>query len=548
MQHADWIIFDIETTGLAPPVYIVELAAQRMQGWEPVGEPFRKLINPNVDIPPEGERVHGYSREILERDGESAHAVHAAFAEYVGGLPLVAYNLDFDLEQVLKPEWARLKVAPIGSTGFCALRLANRLLDPVPAGNCKLETLRQYYRLPERGAHGALADVLTVADLFAQVLSLIAGQRGLDTWEKLAGFASEEWYPSRLTFGKHKGKSIHDARKNPELREWLEWLANSSNPKSASMGRWYLGELEKGPPDTDERLFVATEDDEADLNSETHAEGIIIYVHPSLQRLRGLITASRSRLAELEAAYTSEKNHVTVLQARIFKHLRPHFEERDRLRLVVNYRRTFLNTLLSEGEDEAERVRGEYQQADARTQQEYEETGAAMENKRRLSADEESEVKTLWRELVKLFHPDRYADDLEKQETYTKLTGAINTAKDNGDLETLRQIAADPVGYVMRQGWTAIDFGDTDELEQLQKLLHSLEAEIILVIEATDELKKSSGYEFYQIIKDDPEAFDALMMKFTDKIDKELAELKAEAERLKQEIVELTGDDAAVIG
>jgi len=26
--------------------------------------------------------------------------------------------------------------------------LAQRLLDPVPAGNCKLQTLRQYYRLP----------------------------------------------------------------------------------------------------------------------------------------------------------------------------------------------------------------------------------------------------------------------------------------------------------------------------------------------------------------------------------------------------------------
>ncbi len=141
-----------------------------------------------------------------------------------------------------------------------------------------------------------------------------------------------------------------------------------------------------------------------------------------------------------------------------------------------------------------------------------------------------------------------HADDPEKQETYTKLTSAINTAKDNGDLETLRQIASDPAGYVMRQGWTAIDFGDTDELEQLQKLLHSLEAEIILVIEATDELKMSSGYELYQIIEEDPEAFDALMMKFTDKIDKELAELKAEAARLQQEIVELNGGEAAVIG
>ena len=63
--------------------------------------------------------------------------------------------------------------------GFCAVRLALWLLEEVPAGNCKLQTLRQYYRLPERGAHTALEDVATV-------LRPIAEQRGLLTWEQLA--------------------------------------------------------------------------------------------------------------------------------------------------------------------------------------------------------------------------------------------------------------------------------------------------------------------------------------------------------------------------
>ena len=42
----------------------------------------------------------------------------------------------------------------------------------------------------------------------------------------------------------------------------------------------------------------------------------------------------------------------------------------------------------------------------------------------------------LWRKLVKLFHPDRFAHEPEKQETYHKLTAAINHAKDHGDLAT----------------------------------------------------------------------------------------------------------------
>ena len=41
------------------------------------------------------------------------------------------------------------------------MRLAQRLLDPVPAWNCKLQTLR--LRLPERGAHTALGNANTLA-------------------------------------------------------------------------------------------------------------------------------------------------------------------------------------------------------------------------------------------------------------------------------------------------------------------------------------------------------------------------------------------------
>jgi hypothetical protein len=58
------------------------------------------------------------------------------------------------------------------------------------------------------------------------------------------------------------------------------------------------------------------------------------------------------------------------------------------------------------------------------------------------------------------------------------LTAVINTAKDNSDLEPLRQISDDQMGYVMRHGWTAIYLGDTDELEQLQKLFNYLEAKL----------------------------------------------------------------------
>ena len=59
MKNTNWTLFDTDTTGYRAPVFVVELAAQRMRGQEPEGVPFRKLLNQNEDIPAEASRVHG---------------------------------------------------------------------------------------------------------------------------------------------------------------------------------------------------------------------------------------------------------------------------------------------------------------------------------------------------------------------------------------------------------------------------------------------------------------------------------------------------------
>jgi hypothetical protein len=100
----------------------------------------------------------------------------------------------------------------------------------------------------------------------------------------------------------------------------------------------------------------------------------------------------------------------------------------------------------------------------------------------------------------------------------------------------------------MRNGRTAIDLGDTDELEPLQKLFNSLEAEIIAVIEATDALKESPDYELYQITEREPAVFERVIGQQIAGIEVELAQLKTEAGRLEREIEELIGADAPGFG
>ena len=262
------------------------------------------------------------------------------------------------------------------------------------------------------------------------------------------------------------------------------------------------------------------------------------------KRLRERVDAARGRLAELDAAYTIEKAKVGSLQASLFGRLRTYRQERDRLRLVVDYRKQFLDVFLRQGEEDADRVKQEFAQEETRNEREYEETAQTLAAKKELTAEQEAELGKLWKSLVKLYHPDRFAHEPDKLETYGKLTAAINRAKDNGDIDTLRQIGNDPHGFILKQGWTSLDFRDEEQAKRLEKLLASLEAEIRSVTEARERLHKSAEFELYELTAQKPEMLDTVAAKQTKLLEKEIADLTREGERLAEEITKLTGHPA----
>jgi DNA polymerase-3 subunit epsilon len=215
---------------------VLDLAGQRMRGWEPVGAPFQVYINHEVDIPKGAQAVHGLSREFLAANGIAPRDAHERFTAYAGTASLVAFNLPYDYDKVLLPEWSRLGHAPQVRRGFCALKLMQMLVSPSPAGDYKLQSLREHYALPARDAHSALGDVQTVCDLFARVIRPLAAQRGMTDLAQLEAFASADWYPEALPFGKHKGRSFREAGSDRDLHGWLDWLSRRDDPATARMG------------------------------------------------------------------------------------------------------------------------------------------------------------------------------------------------------------------------------------------------------------------------------------------------------------------------
>jgi hypothetical protein len=99
-----------------------------------------------------------------------------------------------------------------------------------------------------------MGDVETVIDLLGEVLQPIAEDQGLATWNDVCAFTKEDWFPSRIAFGKFKGRDFRDATDDEQLRRWLVWLSESSNERSARMGKWYFSQLDAQTTGNKDRL------------------------------------------------------------------------------------------------------------------------------------------------------------------------------------------------------------------------------------------------------------------------------------------------------
>ena len=128
------------------------------------------------------------------------------------------------------------------------------------------------------------------------------------------------------------------------------------------------------------------------------------------------------------------------------------------------------------------------------------------------------------------------------------MTAAINHAADTGDFATLREVADDPHGFILRQGWAALDFGEERDLTQLRRFVDSIKLEIIRVLEGINQIKESPDYELHRLTAQTSSFFDKTVRRQVEGLEKELALLESEAVELAKEIEELTGESASGIG
>jgi DNA polymerase III subunit epsilon len=196
LEEAEFVVFDLETTGLsAERCRICELGAVRVRALELV-DSFESLVNPGVALPHQIARLTGLRDEELRR-APSVTGVVRRFLDFAGDDQLVAHNARFDqrfLErQLLTDRGRRLSEPPL-----CTAALARRLLE----GRLRrvgLASLAHFFGVATRPCHRALPDAEATAEVLVHLIGLAQelGARRLSDLRTLAAPRKRRVYGKR---------------------------------------------------------------------------------------------------------------------------------------------------------------------------------------------------------------------------------------------------------------------------------------------------------------------------------------------------------------
>lgn len=168
------IVLDTETTGIdhAKGHRIVEIGAVELINHIPSGKTFHYYIDPERDMPPDAEAIHGLSTQFLKGKPVFS-AIAEEFIAFIGDASLVIHNAAFDVG-FLNAEFTR-----VGGSKLLPERVVDTLMlarQKHPMGPNSLDALCKRYGIDnsKREKHGALLDSELLADVY---LELIGGRQ-----------------------------------------------------------------------------------------------------------------------------------------------------------------------------------------------------------------------------------------------------------------------------------------------------------------------------------------------------------------------------------
>ena len=103
-------------------------------------------------------------------------------------------------------------------------------------------------------------------------------------------------------------------------------------------------------------------------------------------------------------------------------------------------------------------------------------------------------------------------------------------------------IAKDPQAFILKQGWASISLDAERGLKELRSLYEHLQARILEMIETLVEVRASADYEVFRAAEQDESVIGSIVSVQREELEREIGELKVEAERIAGEARELAGE------
>lgn len=176
------IFLDTETTGLEVTQghRVIELACVEMVNRRLTKRNFHRYLNPEREIDPGAQQVHGISSEFLADKPRFADIVDE-FLDYLGDAELVIHNAAFDVG-FLNAELRMAGQPPIdqiAGTKRSIIDTWKLAKEQFPGKKNSLDALCERFEVDNsaRTLHGALLDAELLADVY---LALTRGQDSLD--------------------------------------------------------------------------------------------------------------------------------------------------------------------------------------------------------------------------------------------------------------------------------------------------------------------------------------------------------------------------------
>lgn len=188
---SDYIIFDIETTGLDSSYdEVIEIGAIKLKNNKIVSK-FNSLVKPKNEIDEYITELTGITNEMV-KDAPTIEEILPDFMNYIGNDILIGHNVNFDINFIYDNLY-RNKFDVLTNDFIDAMRISRKLLPELP--HHRLIDLAKYFKIDSTNNHRTLKDCEITMNVYENLKEIV-----LQKYENVDEFKN--------AFKKHKKEGL----------------------------------------------------------------------------------------------------------------------------------------------------------------------------------------------------------------------------------------------------------------------------------------------------------------------------------------------------